>query len=141
MICQHIVLLEHINNAVATSADQDKLTITRCPIIPIIPIRDHHQYYSRIDTEVLVELEKQHSPTYLLDSSMCYAELKLIVQNTPAKTCINKFCKTSLFFVLSSLSTMLGSSKTNCPLSSTRGNTRTTTSRHILPVTRKFFSR
>ncbi len=28
---------------------------------------------------------------------MCYAELKLIVDKTPAKICINKFCKTRNF--------------------------------------------
>ncbi len=33
-------------------------------------------------------------PKYLLDSAMCYAKLKIIMQNTSTETCLNKLCKT-----------------------------------------------
>ncbi len=37
------------------------------------------------------------SPRYLLDSALCYAELKIITQHTSAETCINEFRKTRDF--------------------------------------------
>ncbi len=61
---------------------------------PIIPIKQHGIYANGVDTELLKDLCDLRSPEYLLDSAMCYAELKIITQNTPAETCINKFCKT-----------------------------------------------
>ena len=64
---------------------------------PIIPIEQHGIYANGVDAELLKDMHGLRSPEYLLDSAMCYAELKLITQNTPAGTCINEFRKTRDF--------------------------------------------
>ncbi len=61
---------------------------------PIIPIKQHGFYYNGTDTKLLKEMYNLRLAEYVVDSAMCYVELKLIVKKTPAKTCINKFCKT-----------------------------------------------
>ncbi len=67
------------------------MMINRCPIIPI---EQHQVYYHRVNTKILEGLYNVRFPKYVLDLAMCYAKLKIIVEKTPAMTCINKFCKT-----------------------------------------------
>ncbi len=92
MLCQHIVHLVHKNLAYEYS-DSDTKMIEQCPIIPI---KKHDLYASRVDTKLLEDLYDLRSPAYLLDSVMCYVELKIIMQCTTAKTCIDKFWKTHM---------------------------------------------
>ncbi len=93
MLCQHIVPLKH-NNLAQGYYNTDRTMIKRCPIIPI---EQHGIYANGVDAELLKGLHDVRSPKYLLDSVMCYAELKIITQNTSAKTCINMFCRTHNF--------------------------------------------
>ncbi len=90
MLHQHIVSLVHKNLAYGYS-NSDKTMIERCPIIPI---KQHVIYANRVGTELLEDMYDLRSPKYLLDSAMSYAKLKIIMQNTSTKTCIDKFCKT-----------------------------------------------
>ena len=93
MLRRHIVPLIHKNEAHGYY-DADKTMIERCPIIPI----DQHGIYANgVDAELLEDMTDLRSAEYLLDSAMCYAELKIITQNTPAETCINEFRKTRDF--------------------------------------------
>ncbi len=70
--------------------DADKTMIECCPIIPI---EQHGIYANRVDSKLLKAMSDLWSPKFLLDSA-CFAELKLITQNTAAETCINEFYKT-----------------------------------------------
>ncbi len=90
MLHQHIVPLVNKNLAYGYS-NSGKIMIEQCLIIPI---KQHGIYANRVDTKLLKEMYDFRSPKYLFDSTMCYAELKIIMQNTSAKTCIDKFCKT-----------------------------------------------
>ncbi len=67
------------------------MMIKRCPIIPI---KEHVIYYNEFNADMLEGLTDLWFSKYLLDSFMCYTKLKVIVQHTPAETCINDFCKT-----------------------------------------------
>ncbi len=40
------------------------------------------------------------SPDFVLDSAVCYAALKIIIEGTLAKTRINKFCKSRDVFAV-----------------------------------------
>jgi len=93
MLRRHIVPLIHKNEAHGYY-DADKMMIERCPIIPM---EQHGIYANSVDAELLEDMNDLQSPEYLLDSAMCYAELKIITQNTPAETCINEFRKTCYF--------------------------------------------
>ncbi len=53
---------------------------------PIIPINQHGIYVNGVGAELLEDMHDLQSPKYLLDSAMCYAKLKIIMQNTPAET-------------------------------------------------------
>ncbi len=59
-----------------------------------IPIKQHGIYHGRMDAKLFKEMHVLHSPKYAVDSAMCLAELKLIVEKTPSEICINEFCKT-----------------------------------------------
>ena len=91
MLRPHIVPLVHKNQTYGFFEDPDKKMIERCPIIPI---EQHGIYHGGTDAELLEEMHDLRSPEYAVDSAMCYAELKLIVEKTPAEICINKFRKT-----------------------------------------------
>ncbi len=91
MLRHHIVPLVHKNLAYGSFNDPDKKMIERCPIIPI---EQHGIYHNGMDAKLLEEMHDLHSPEYAVDSAMCYAELKLIIDKTPAEICINKFHKT-----------------------------------------------
>ncbi len=91
MLRPHIVPLVHKNQTYGFFADPDKKMIERCPIIPI---EQHGIYYGGTDAELLEEMHDLRSPEYAVDSAMCFAELKLIVEKTPAEICINEFRKT-----------------------------------------------
>ncbi len=93
MLCQHIIPLKH-NNVAHGYYDADKTMIEHCPIIPI---NQHGIYANGVKAELLKDMHDLRSPKYLLHSAMCYAKLKIIMQNTSAKTCINEFCKTCDF--------------------------------------------
>ena len=93
MLRKDIVPLIHKNEAQGYY-DANKTMIERCPIIPM---EQHGIYANGVDAELLKDMTDLRSPEYLLDSAMCYAELKIITQNTPAETCINEFCKTRDF--------------------------------------------
>ncbi len=91
MIHNDIVLLKHINDVATIHGDLDTLIIKKSLIIPV---NKHHQHFGGVDADLLKELGNLHSPEYVLDSVMCYAELKVIVVKTIPETCINEFCKT-----------------------------------------------
>ncbi len=93
MLCQHIIPIKH-KNVAQGYYNADKTMIERCPIIPM----DQHCIDANgVDAELLEDMTNLRSAEYLLDSAMCYAELKIITQNTPAETCINEFRKTRNF--------------------------------------------
>ncbi len=91
MLCPHIVPLVHKNQATGLWRHPDKTMIERCPIIPI---EQHGIYYGGTDSKPLEEMHDLQSPKYAVDSAMCYAKLKLIVEKIPAEISINKVCKT-----------------------------------------------
>ncbi len=96
MLQQHIVPLKH-KNVAHRYYDADKMMIEHWPIIPI---EQHGIYTNGVGVKLLKDMHDLQSPKYLLDSAMCYAELKIIMQNTSAETCINEFCKTLNFRVM-----------------------------------------
>ncbi len=61
---------------------------------PILPIEQHGIYFGGTDAKLLEEMYNLRTPKYAIDSAMCYVKLKLIVEKTPAETCIDEFCKT-----------------------------------------------
>ncbi len=65
--------------------------IERCPIIPI---EQHLIYYNGVNAELIKEISDLQSPHYVLDLVMCYAKLKIIVEKTPAVTCMNEIYET-----------------------------------------------
>ncbi len=83
---------------------------------PIIPIKQHGIYANRLDVKLLKDMHDLRSPKYLLNSAKYHAELKIIMQNTSAETCINEFCKTcNFFFAYKKLRlTSLGQGFTQC---------------------------
>ncbi len=87
----HIVLLVHKNQVIGLWRDPDKMMIER---YPIIPIEQHGIYYGGTDVKLLEEMYDLQSLEYAVDSAMCFAELKLIVDKTPAEICIKEFRKT-----------------------------------------------
>ncbi len=91
MIHKDIVLLQHIKKATGYWSDPKKKIIEQCPIIPI---NQHAIYYNGVETKLLEDMTDLQSPEFLFYTAMCYAELKIIITKSPAKTCINKFCKT-----------------------------------------------
>ncbi len=54
VIHKDIVPLKHINNVAVIHRDPDALMIKRCPIIPD---KEHHQYYCGNGPELLKELD------------------------------------------------------------------------------------
>ncbi len=70
---------------------------------PVIPIEQHPIYYYGANDKLLKDMPDLRSPKYALDSAMCYAKLKIIVEKTPTKTCIIKFRKSSEMGECSSL--------------------------------------
>ncbi len=50
---------------------------------PIIPIKQHGIYHSGIDAELLEAMHDLLLPKYVVDSAICFAGLKLIVEKTP----------------------------------------------------------
>ncbi len=89
MLRQHIIPLMH-KNVAQGYYNADKIMIEQCHIIPI---EQHGIYANGNDAALLNHLHDLRFPEYLLDSAMCYAELKIIRKNTSSETCINKFHK------------------------------------------------
>ncbi len=89
LVCTCSVIIVHRNIAQGYY-NADRMMIEQCPIIPS---KQHGIYANGVEAELLEDLHDLRSPKYLLDSAMCYAELKIIMQNTSAETCINKFHK------------------------------------------------
>ncbi len=109
-------------------------------------------YYNGVDVNVLKELADLQSLEYVLDLYVCYTELKIIVEKTPAETCIDKFCTTHVtalhtgnsklhFLVWVSPNATTGSFRRSFVPSSRRGDSRVTTFQCTMPATRKYFSR
>ncbi len=61
---------------------------------PIIWIKKHVIYIGRTNAKLLKDLHDLQSLEYVVDSAMCYAKLKIMVEKTAAETCINKLRKT-----------------------------------------------
>ncbi len=76
------------NEAIRYWSNPDKTMIKRSSS------KQHQVYYNGVGAELLEGLHDVRSPKHVLDLAMCYGELKIIVDKTPAKTCINRFCKT-----------------------------------------------
>ncbi len=81
----------HKNQALGLWVHPDKKMMEQCPIIPI---EQHHIYYNGVDAELLEEMYDHQSSKFVVDFAMCYEELWIIVEKTPAETCINKFHRT-----------------------------------------------
>ncbi len=126
------------------------MTIERCPITPI---RQCPVSYNRVYAELLEELSDYNlqSPEFVLDLAVCYAKVKIISERTPAKTCINEFCKTHnihaeyrklQFTFLGPGFTQHCSGKLEDKLCSLKywENLRATLSRHMKSATRRSFS-
>ncbi len=54
---------------------------------PIIPIKKHGIYFFGTDAKLLEDLHDLRSPEYVVNSTMCYTKLKIIVEKTPDETC------------------------------------------------------
>ncbi len=91
MLCKMIVPLKHKNQAIGLWSNPDKMMIKWCPIIPI---EQHGIYFGGTDAKLLKEMHDLQSRGYAIDSAMCYAELRIIVEKSPSETFIYEFCKT-----------------------------------------------
>ncbi len=91
MLCTNIIPLVHKNQVIGLWADPDKKMIEWCLIIPI---EQHHIYYHGVNAEILEKLSDHRSPKFIIDSAMSYADLRIIVEKTPAEIFIKKFHKT-----------------------------------------------
>ncbi len=91
MFYPDIVPFENKNQAIELWSNPDKMMIMWCPIIPI---KQNGIYFGGTDAKLVEKMYDLRSPKYVVDSAMCYVELKLTVENPPAETCINKFHKT-----------------------------------------------
>ncbi len=94
MLVKDIIPHKHINEINGIQSDPAVMMIKQCPIIPV---KHHLIYYNGVDSDLLEGLTDLQAPQNLLDSTMCYVKLKVIVCQTHAETCIDEFCKTSNF--------------------------------------------
>ncbi len=91
MLQKDIVPLVQRNEAIRYWSDPDKMLIKRCFITSI---EQHGVYVKVVNAKVPEGLHDVRSPKSVLELAMCYTKLKIIVEKTPADTCINKFYKT-----------------------------------------------
>ncbi len=141
MLCPHIVPLVHKNQATGLCRDPNKTMIERCPIIPF---EQHGFYYGGTDSKLLEEIYDLQFPEYAVDSAMCFVELKLIIEKTPAESCINEthdVCATFKKLQLSFLGPVFtqrypANLKMSCAIFGTGASTNKTTFSCIMPITR-----